>query len=109
MEIVAWAIIIATVTLVSWTTGSVRARNQTRAIKAERLALEHKKAMEPRCLCNDWFNEHETGGGACRALAQDIRRKDLSYGADLSRYRCPCTGYMGPDPALSGLWQAKSD
>lgn len=40
----------------------------------------------PRCVCGDWFTEHDRVTGKCW------------------QPKCACRVYLGPDPVLSGLW-----
>lgn len=57
-----------------------------------------KEAVDqrPRCLCVHWYNEHKVGGGPCNVSDSASPRYD--------GHKCPCIGYLGPDPMASGMW-----
>lgn len=54
--------------------------------------------LRPRCTCDHWFNMHEEDGGPC--VVQEL----TSVNGTQEYVDCPCMAYLGPDPALTGMW-----
>lgn len=97
-------------TLCGYTTGAIK-RNNSRAAAREK-EEERKVSLQPRCLCIHWFNEHEAGGGRCKygstTTTEDYGGTSYSRLQSKTTTTCPCVGYLGPDPVVSGLWHGET-
>jgi hypothetical protein len=74
----------------------LRIRNLKRQIR------DHKP-LELRCQCGHLFTSHRPGH--CR---EAIRREHYDRDGDRSGWQwrdCTCSGYLGPDPEMLGLWR----
>jgi len=67
-----------------------------------RLKARPRPLPDPICQCGDQFGDHDPTTGKCQA-SHRIRMERRNH-FEHQLVPCSCLCYVGPDPALLGLW-----